>query len=72
MVLFERNGHSIYTSDDMKEWTYQSHIGGFWECPELFELPVDGNLYNKKWVMYGVWGTYMIGRFDGQQFIPAD
>jgi fructan beta-fructosidase len=70
MVLFEQDGHSIYNSDDLKSWSYQSHNGGFWECPELFELAVDGNPNHKKWVMYGVMGTYMIGRFDGQKFIP--
>lgn len=70
MVLFEKVGHSIYNSDDLKNWTYQSHIGGYWECPELFQLPVDGNKYNKKWVIYGASGTYMIGEFDGQKFIP--
>lgn len=70
MVLNERDGHSIYHSDDLKHWDYQSHITGFWECPELFELPVDGNPNNTKWVMYGASGTYMIGSFDGYKFTP--
>ena len=70
MVLYEKDGHSIYNSDDLKEWTYQSHLGGFYECPELFLLPVDGNPDNVKWVMYGASGTYMIGRFDGRVFSP--
>lgn len=47
MVLNERDGHSIYTSHNLKDWTYESHITGFWECPELFELPVDGDSNNK-------------------------
>ena len=46
MVLNERDGHSIYNSDNLKDWTFESHITGFWECPELFELPVDGNKDN--------------------------
>lgn len=70
MVLYERDGHSIYTSHNLKEWTYESHVSGFWECPELFELSVDGNVNNKKWVMYGASGTYMIGSFNGKKFIP--
>lgn len=70
MVLNERDGHSIYTSSDLKKWNYESHTTGFWECPELFELPVDGNPNNKKWVMYGASGTYMIGSFDGKKFTP--
>lgn len=70
MVLFEKNGHSFYNSDDLKEWNYLSHLNGFWECPELFELPVDGNEFNKKWVIYGAGGTYMLGDFDGHTFTP--
>ena len=70
MVLNERDGHSIYTSSNLKDWKYESHTTGFWECPELFELPVDGNSDNKKWVMYGASGTYMIGDFDGKKFTP--
>src|SRR5690606_4817800 len=31
MVLFEKDGHSIYTSDNLKEWTFRSHQTGFWE-----------------------------------------
>ncbi len=70
MALNERDGHSIYTSSNLKEWKYESHITGFWECPELFELPVDGNPSNTKWVMYGASGTYMLGQFDGKKFTP--
>ena len=70
MVLFERDGNSIYTSDNLKDWKFESHTSGFWECPQLFELPVDGRENNKKWVMYGASGTYMIGSFDGRKFTP--
>jgi fructan beta-fructosidase len=70
MTLNERDGHSIYTSSDLKEWEYQSHVTGFWECPDLFELPVDNNPENTKWVLYGASGTYMIGAFDGKTFTP--
>ncbi len=70
MVVYERIGNSIFTSDNLKNWEYQSHIQTFWECPELFELPVDGDPQNKKWVMYGVSGDYLIGDFDGKKFTP--
>ena len=68
MVLFEKDGHSFYNSDNLRDWTYLSHLVGFWECPELFELPIDGNKYNTKWVIYGASGTYMLGDFDGHEF----
>lgn len=71
MVLNERDGHSIYTSGNLKDWTYKSHTTGFWECPDLFELPVDGDADNRLWVMYGASGTYMLGNFDGERFTPV-
>ncbi|HKG05585.1 MAG TPA: glycoside hydrolase family 32 protein, partial [Pedobacter sp.] len=70
MVLNERDGHSIYTSADLKDWKYESHTAGFWECPDLFELPIDGDKSKTKWVMYGASNTYMIGSFDGKTFKP--
>ena len=70
LVLNERNGHSIYTSTNLRDWTYQSHVNGFWECPDLFPLPVDGNPSDIRWVMLGASNTYMIGRFDGKTFTP--
>lgn len=70
LVLNERDGHSIYNSKNLRDWTFKSHITGFWECPELFELPVDGNKNNTMWVMYGASGTYMLGDFDGETFTP--
>jgi len=70
MVLFEVDGFSIYTSNNLKEWEYESHNVGLAECPQLYELPVDGNMKNTKWVMNGARGLYMIGTFDGKKFIP--
>lgn len=70
MVLYEKDGMSVYTSSDLKKWVYKSHITGFFECPQFFELSVDGNKNNKKWVMYGASGTYMIGTFNGETFTP--
>jgi fructan beta-fructosidase len=83
MVLYQeeteknRNGHAfirrflyIFTSPNLKDWTYQSKLPNFYECPELFELPVDGDPANTKWVIYGANGDYLVGAFDGQVFTP--
>lgn len=70
MVLYERDGNSIYTSTDLKKWNYQSHTEGFFECPQFFQLAVDKDKNRQKWVMYGASGTYMIGSFDGKKFTP--
>ncbi|MEJ2703314.1 MAG: glycoside hydrolase family 32 protein [Sedimentisphaerales bacterium] len=58
----------FFTSKDLKSWEFQSKLKCFHECPELFELPVDGNANNKKWILYGGSGEYLIGSFDGRQF----
>jgi fructan beta-fructosidase len=70
MVLYRDNVNSIYTSKNLKEWTFRSETKGFFECPEMFELAVNGDTKNRKWVMYGASGTYMIGSFDGVKFTP--
>jgi fructan beta-fructosidase len=70
-VYDESDGkHSIafHTSADLKHWTFQSRIEGFFECPELFELPVTRKPEQRKWVIYGGDGDYSIGRFDGKEF----
>ena len=33
---------AFYTSPDLKQWKFESRIEGFYECPDLFELPVNG------------------------------
>jgi len=37
-------GIAFYTSTDLKHWERESRIDGYYECPEIFELPVDGNM----------------------------
>jgi fructan beta-fructosidase len=68
MVLFEKDGMSIFNSTDLKAWTRQSHFKGLYECPDLFELPVDGDARKTKWVLHGGSATYYIGSFDGKTF----
>ncbi len=71
LIMHDALAYSIYNSKNLKDWEYQSSVdAGFWECPELFELAVDDNDKNKKWVMYGVTGTYVFGSFDGKKFTP--
>ena len=59
--------NSIYTSVDMKTWTYQSGVQGFFECPDFYELPVEGEKVSK-WVMSDANGRYKVGTFDGKKF----
>ena len=60
----------FFTSPDLKTWTQVSEGPAFFECPDLFELPVDGDTSNKRWVVYGAAGDYHVGQFDGESFTP--
>lgn len=63
-------GVSFYTSKDLINWTLKSHIPGFFECPDLVELPVNRRADDKKWVLFDGDGSYVIGSFDGEKFTP--
>jgi fructan beta-fructosidase len=61
---------SFYTSKDMKKWELQSKINGYYECPEFFELPIDGNPEKRRWVLLAADAKYTLGSFDGKTFKP--
>lgn len=76
MAVFDEsgaNGQNIafYTSKNLKEWQVQSHLKGYVECPEVFDLPVDGDKSNTRWVVFAADAQYAIGTFDGKTFTPA-
>ena len=61
----------FHTSPDLKAWTAGGRIDGFFECPDLFELPVEGaNPPRSLWVLSAADGRYRLGRFDGRDFTP--
>jgi len=80
---------SFYSSPDLKNWQFESEFGegigchdGVWECPDLFELSVEGS-DEKHWVLIvsigdnpnydiGSRTQYFIGSFDGSTFKPYD
>jgi fructan beta-fructosidase len=66
----DRRGVAFYTSPDLRRWTYRSRIGGFYECPDMFELPVDGGKNGTKWVLTAANSEYLLGQFDGEKFTP--
>ncbi len=72
----ESFGYAIYTSTDLKDWQRQSFLPGWYECPELFEIAVDDQPGETRWVVYGavkgqLKSAYQVGSFDGQTFTPA-
>ena len=83
MVLAVGQEMQIFSSPNLKDWAFESSFGegygahgNVWECPDLFELPVEGT-NEKKWVLLcslgdGPFGDsatqYFIGSFDGKKF----
>ena len=66
------NGISFYSSPNLRQWTFQSKIyNGFFECPDLFQLPVDGNTNNLMWELNDGSSGYVLGQFNGAVFTPA-
>lgn len=87
MIVYEeaeQTGYAFYDSKDLKSWRRMFVVEGGHECPEFFEMSVEGESV-RKWVIYGAErrlaengtpegrfqrSSYMIGSFDGEQFTP--
>lgn len=84
MILAAGQQMNIYTSDNLKDWKYESSFGtgygnhdGVWECPDLMKLKVRGT-DKEKWMLIcninpgGLFGgsatQYFVGDFDGHKF----
>ena len=72
MALYlDQNDYVLFGSTNLKEWTRLSDLQiPDTECPDIFELPVDGDAENTKWVFWGAAGKYYVGNFDGTTFTP--
>lgn len=68
LALYE-NGTTFYGSADLINWKFLSNLNFGYECPDFYQLPLDGNKNNKKWVLQDANGSYLIGDFDGVSFL---
>ena len=85
MIVSADKEMRFYDSKNLKDWNYMSSFGeGYgvqpcqFECPDMVELPVDGDLNRKKWALivnvnpgcyFGGSATqYFTGDFDGKKF----
>ena len=85
VVLANRRKVRFYGSPDLKNWTHLSDFGpegahpvANWECPDLFELPIEGEPGKTKWIFQvdsgmghpwlGSGCQYFVGEFDGKKF----
>jgi len=77
-VTLSGGRHTVhfYTSPNLREWSLASVAEGIagsnylYECPDFFELPVDGDPSARKWVLLAANSEYAIGTFDGITFKP--
>ena len=89
MIVSADKETRFYKSKNLKKWNYVSAFGkGLgqqpcqYECPDFFQLPVNGDEKNMKWVMTmninpGCWfggsaTEYFVGDFDGKNFTCPD
>ncbi len=83
MVFWVERGDNVQhsmqfmTSPDLINWEKASIVLGgvkddhyLFECPEFYELPVEGLPGVKKWILTGANTQYAIGSFDGTTFTP--
>jgi fructan beta-fructosidase len=86
MVIVAGDHLRIYRSPNLIDWKFASSFGlqdgshdGVWECPDMFELPVEGEALEKRWVLVisigdneaypeGSRTQYFVGGFDGYAF----
>jgi sucrose-6-phosphate hydrolase SacC (GH32 family) len=71
MALFlNNNDFALLSSKDLKKWEHMSKvtIPECGECPEIFEIAMDGNNLDTRWIFYGGNGRYLVGKFDGTTF----
>src|SRR5436190_5801541 len=68
----EENGERLYhifTSTNLLSWHDEKRpIKNSYECPDFFQLPIDGDRSRMKWVLVRGDGKYSLGEFDGKEF----
>lgn len=84
MILAAGQQMNIYSSDNLKDWKFESSFGaeygshgGVWECPDLMKMKVRGT-DKEKWMFVcninpggpsgGSATQYFVGDFDGHKF----
>ena len=73
MALYlDGSDYALFSSPDLKQWKKLSdvHLPGDSECPNFFQIAVDGDSQNARWIFYGASGNYLVGKFDGTTFTP--
>lgn len=73
MALYlDGNEFALLCSPDLKKWkrTDTFTVPGSIECPDLFEMPIEGRPGESKWIFWTANNVYLVGEFDGEEFSP--
>jgi sucrose-6-phosphate hydrolase SacC (GH32 family) len=63
------NCYLLFSSTNLLDWkNLDARIPDSFECPDMFELPVEGETGRSKWVVVDGNGDYVTGSFDGNVF----
>jgi sucrose-6-phosphate hydrolase SacC (GH32 family) len=69
MVLYGNQQYHLLTSRNLLDWRDEHKpIANCFECPDFFELPVEGQAAQRKWVLIQGSGACSLGTFDGSEF----
>ena len=70
MIIYgpPRRSYIFFGSKDLRNWKKLSVFPDMFECPDMFQLPLDGDKKKMKWVLSDGNGSYVIGHFDGTKF----
>jgi sucrose-6-phosphate hydrolase SacC (GH32 family) len=64
------DAYLLYSSKNLLDWEQMAcEISDSYECPDMFELPVEGTSLSK-WLVIDGNGDYIVGSFDGEKFTP--
>ncbi len=62
----------IFSSTDLIHWEFESIDEELrTECPDLFQMAIDGDQNNKTWLLSFGGRGYRLGDFDGKRFTPT-
>jgi fructan beta-fructosidase len=65
-----RNVIDFFSSSNLIEWKHLSEVEGYYECPDFFQIALDDDAQQAKWVLTGANGSHQVGTFDGTTFHP--
>ncbi|MDF2440494.1 MAG: fructan beta-fructosidase [Abditibacteriota bacterium] len=69
MMLYGEGQYHVLTSKNLLDWNDEKNpIPNSYECPDMFEMPLDGDFKKMKWVLVRGNGKYSLGSFDGTRF----